>query len=306
MIPARKRLIKRQNCYKSRRSHNGLLNGGQDGANSRLMLVRERLQRQPRIPPAIPALVHNELDPRDTELRDDLVGGPQQHLLQLAGLFHLPLVKELIKRRAFFRKRARQSQNGPARTHRKARKYCSRSAYQHLKLRRRTRDHLGNTLNISRAVLYTDNVLMFGERDSLRGFERPSRKNRDGINEDRYRRLIGNASVMGDELLRFISRLVVIRSFYERRVVSHSSRPLRSFNGFRGGFRAAAREEFFSSRGRLLHRVKYAVHFLGPQQDRFTRGAEHYISCERGLVVAANVVLHTLERHRAIRRERCR
>src|SRR3984893_524121 len=243
MIPARKRLIKRQNCYKSRRSHNGLLNGGQDGANSRLMLVRERLQRQPRNPPATRSLVHNELAPRDTELRDDLVGGPQQHLLQLAGLFHLPLAKELIKRRAFFRKRARQSPNGPARTHRKARKYCSRSAYQHLKLRRRTCDHLGNTLNISRAVLYADNVLMFGERDSLRRFKRQSGKDGHGIKQYRDGRFISYAAVMSDEHFRFVSRFVVVRSLHQRDVVSQSSRSLSSFNGFRGGVRAGPCDE---------------------------------------------------------------
>src|ERR1700730_4823666 len=134
MIRARKRLIKRQNYYNSRRSHNGLLNVGQKGDDSRLMLLGERLQRQPGIASAITALIHSALDPRDAELRDNLVGGPQQHLLQLACLFHLPLAKQLIERRAFLRKRAGQRENGPACTHCKARKYSGRSAYQYLKL----------------------------------------------------------------------------------------------------------------------------------------------------------------------------
>src|ERR1700682_3525079 len=145
------------------------------------MLVRERLQRQPRIPTAVTALVHDEFDPGDAELRDDLVGGPQQHLLQLARSFPLALAEEFIKRRAFLWKRACQGQNGPPCTHRKTRKYRSRSAYQHLKLRRRACYRLRNTLHIAGAVLYTDDVLMFGERDCLGRFERQPGKDGHGI-----------------------------------------------------------------------------------------------------------------------------
>src|ERR1700736_1137849 len=136
------------------------------------MLVRERLQRQPRIAPTITALVHDVLDPGNAELRDDLVGGPQQHLLQLARLLPLALAKELVERCAFLRERAGQGQNGSARTHREAWEHRGRGTHEHLKLRWRPGDHLRNAMNISGAVLYTDNVLMFGERDSLGRFQR--------------------------------------------------------------------------------------------------------------------------------------
>src|ERR1700723_2067197 len=106
MIPARKRLIKGPNFYRSRRSHNGLLDSGQDCADSRLMLVGKWLQWQPGVSSAVAALVHDVLHAGNAEFRDDLVRGPQQNLLQLARLFPLALTEELVEGRAFLWQRA--------------------------------------------------------------------------------------------------------------------------------------------------------------------------------------------------------
>src|SRR5438128_12298325 len=109
-----------------------------------------------------------------------------------------------MKGNTLFRKSAGEGQNGADGAGRQSRQYDARSSSEHLERVRRTSDDFDHALNHPRTVLYSDDVGMFGEREDLRRFERDASELRDGREQDRDRRRVGDGGVVSQTDFGFV------------------------------------------------------------------------------------------------------
>jgi hypothetical protein len=77
-------------------------------------------------------------------------------------------------------------------------------------------------INVSRAVLNSDNVFVLAKERYGLGFNLDSRKRRHAVENQRHRRFIGNAFVVCDQSLLGDARLIKVRSDYEKSVKGNS------------------------------------------------------------------------------------
>ena len=84
---------------------------------------------------------------------------------------------------------------------------------------------------------------MLGERANFWRFERHAGENRDGVEENRDRRSIGDAAVMSDQDFGLVCGLVVVRRFDESDLVSKVRSALRALDRVLGGLGAGSGDE---------------------------------------------------------------
>ena len=141
---------------------------------------------------------------------------------------------------------------------------------------------------------------MLRERGDFRRFERDAGELRHGIEKQRDRRCVRHAAVMGNEHVRFVSRLVVMRGFDQRCIIAEFRGPLCERNRFRCGFRARPGNEFLLSCRCFFRGAEDSFHLRFCEQNRLTGGTEYDITGQVRPVVLLNVVFQVREGNRSV------